>query len=177
MEKLYVCAGKSESFDFATPIGIGLMQSAINLTKICLKQNPKEIVFVGTAGSYGSCKTGEIFTCKKSSNIEIGFFDKLSYTPLKNHIVSRETPQDVIVNSSNFITCNSIESKKMLTNGLDLENMEFFAVQSVAKNFGKKSYGIFYVTNYCNENAHKDFMKNHKIALEKLNLHVKKMTI
>ncbi len=176
MDKLYVCAGKSESFDFAIPIGIGLMQSAINLTKICLDQKPKEIVFIGTAGSYGKCEVGKIFTCKNSTNIEIGFFDKLSYAPLKEQNVSRETLQELVVNSSNYITCSSKESKKMLQNGLDLENMEFFAVQSVAKKFNINSSGVFYVTNYCDENAHKYFMKNHKTALEKLNLHVKKMT-
>ncbi len=173
-KSLIVCAGESESFDFATPIGIGLMQSAINLTKICLEKKPSEIVFVGTAGSYGKLKIGQIVKSKTSTNVEIGYFEKLSYTPLKNNIVSRETSEDLVVNCSNFITSDENIAKMMLNNGLDLENMEFFAVQSVAKHFGIKSKGIFYITNYCNQNAHCDFLKNHKMALEKLNQYIKK---
>ncbi len=172
---MFVCAGDMESFDFAKPIGIGLINAAINLTRICLEEKPKEIVFIGTAGSYGDLKIGEIVRSDKSSNIEIGYLDKLSYSPLLDRNVSRETSKGLLVNSSNFITSNKKTAQKMLKNGYDLENMEFFAVQNVTKNFGISSYGIFYITNYCDENAHKDFVKNHKTALEKLSLYVKKV--
>lgn len=171
---MIVCAGEKESFEFATPIGIGLIQSAINLTKLCIEQNPKEIIFVGSAGSYGKCKIGEIYESSKSANIEIGYFDKLSYTPLKIENVSRETLEEIVVNSSNFITCNKQTSKQMLANGYDLENMEFFSVQNVAKKFDIKSRGYFFVTNYCDENAHKDFIKNHELALKELSKFAKK---
>ena len=46
--------------------------------------------------------------------------------------------------------------------------MEFFSVLSVAKEFEIPVAGIFVVTNYTNENAHDDFIKNHKEAMEKL---------
>ncbi len=57
---MFVCAGKSESFEFATPIGIGLVDSAINLTKICIEKSPDSIIFIGTAGSYGRLKIFDI---------------------------------------------------------------------------------------------------------------------
>ena len=62
MTNLLVCAGKSESFEFAQSIGIGLIEAAITLTNILTKKAleddlPKQIIFVGTAGIY---KKGEI---------------------------------------------------------------------------------------------------------------------
>ena len=36
---LIVCAGEMESFQFATTIGIGMVEPAINLTKILLNLN------------------------------------------------------------------------------------------------------------------------------------------
>ncbi|MCI0500930.1 MAG: purine-nucleoside phosphorylase, partial [Epsilonproteobacteria bacterium] len=33
---MIVCAGRSETFDFAIPVGVGLIESAINLTRLCL---------------------------------------------------------------------------------------------------------------------------------------------
>ncbi len=173
---LIVCAGKQESFELCVSIGIGLMQSAINLTRICCEKRFDELIFIGTAGSYGDLKIGDIVECSKSANIEIGYFDKLSYTPLKNLNVSRETSHDLVVNCSNFITQDEKIAKQMLLNGFDLENMEFFAVQNVARSFGIKSRGIFYITNYCDKNAHEEFIKNHKTAKEKLNQYIKNFT-
>ena len=46
--------------------------------------------------------------------------------------------------------------------------MEFFSVLSVAKEFEIPAFGIFVVTNYTDSNAHEDFVKNHKSAMEKL---------
>ena len=46
--------------------------------------------------------------------------------------------------------------------------MEFFSLVKVAKEFNISIGGIFVVTNYTNENAHKDFMENHMEAKEKL---------
>lgn len=177
---MIVCAGDSESFDFALPIGIGLTNTAINLTKLCLLNPPTFLLFVGTAGSYGNKKILEISTSSKGSNIEIGYFEKLSYTPIDNVIendllnVSRETNQDIIVNSSNYITQDEEQSKKFLHAGLELENMEFFSFLSVAKEFSIPARGVFCVTNYCDKNAHKDFLENHKKAKELLDLHIKK---
>lgn len=170
---MIVCAGDIEDFKFATPIGVGLMKSAIKLTKICLQNLPKEILFVGSAGSYGDCKIGQIYESSLCSNVEIGFFDNLSYTPLKDINVSRETSKDIVVNSSNYITSNKLKSEQFLHNGYDLENMEFFAVRSVAKSFNLKFKGIFYVTNYCDENAHEDFIKNFKTSKKRLFEYIK----
>jgi nucleoside phosphorylase len=175
---MIVCAGRNETFNFAHPIGVGLIESTINLTRLALFDKPDFLLFIGSAGSYGKHKIFDIVTSKTASNIELGFLDNKCYTPLEN-VISSEENQNVpretlnIVNSSNYITTNSVSSKKFLTLGLELENMEFFALLSVAKEFDIPVAGIFVVTNYCDTNAHKDFIKNHEKSKQLLTDHMK----
>lgn len=172
---MIVCAGKSESFEFAYPIGIGMIDVAMNLTKLCIENSPEFILFVGSAGSYGEKKIFDIIESNTASNIENSFFDGGSYTILDNVIstaddVSRET----FVNSSNYITTDAKCSKHYIAQNIHLENMEFFSVLKVAEKFGVRAGGIFIVTNYCDENAHEDFKKNHKEAMAKLSAYILK---
>ena len=57
---MFICAGENEQFSFALPVGIGMTDVAINLTKLCLSEKPKFLFFVGTAGSYGEKKVFDI---------------------------------------------------------------------------------------------------------------------
>lgn len=163
------CAGNSENFKFATPIGIGLIKSAINLTKILIKNSKiDEIIFIGTAGIYDkNAKLLEIYECESCANLEISKILDKSYSPIENFIsnVSHETFK---VNSSNYITKDEEISKIFYKKGFLLENMEFYSVLEVAKEFNVKAKGIFITTNYCNKFAHSDFIKNHSMAKEKL---------
>ena len=172
---MIICAGKSEQFDFAIPVGIGMMDVAINLTRMCLSQKPKFLLFVGTAGSYGEKKIFDIIESKTAANIENSFFNGGSYTPIDNVVsttddVSRET----LINSSNYITTDKEIGKHYLAQNIHLENMEYYAVLKVAQSFGISAGGIFIVTNYCDENAHDDFLKNQKEAMAKLTEYIKK---
>jgi len=119
-----VCAGKSEQFDFAQPVGIGMTEVAINLTRLCLTKKPKFILFVGTAGSYGEKKIFDIIESKTASNIENSFFTGGSYT-------------------SNYITTDKSLGKYYLAQNIHLENMEYYAVLKVAQAFGISAGGIF----------------------------------
>ena len=178
---MIICAGKNESFDFARSIGIGLVESAIHLTKIVLEEKPTSLFFVGTAGSYGNYKPFDVVITHKASNIELGFLDNLCYTPIQNQIklafnnVSHETNEQSIpiVNSSNYITTDKKASHAFLKIGIELENMEFFSILHVAKIFQIPCSGLFVITNYCDENAHTDFIQNHAKAKELITLHVK----
>lgn len=172
---MIICAGNNETFDFATPMGVGLIESAINLTRLCLFDKPEFLLFVGTAGSYGEKNIFDIIESKTAANIELAFLNNDAYTPLDN-VVSTNTSskQDIIVNSSNYITTNSELAKKFLKLGIGIENMEFFSVLKVAEEFNIPAGGVFCVTNYTNENAHNDFVTNHEKAKELLTLHVKR---
>ncbi|RZV14097.1 purine-nucleoside phosphorylase [Aliarcobacter butzleri] len=167
---MIVCAGRNETFPFAQTIGVGLIESAINLTRLCLFDKPEYLLFIGSAGSYGEQKIFDIIESKRASNIELGFLTGSAYTPLDNVLESENkfARNDTIVNSSNYISINEKLCKEFLDYGVGIENMEFFSVLSVAKEFEIPVAGIFVVTNYTNENAHEDFIKNHKEAMEKL---------
>ncbi|MGH1601245.1 purine-nucleoside phosphorylase [Campylobacter majalis] len=211
MKKLIVCAGESESFDFAVPIGIGLVQSGINLSEILTKlalfdelkslensdENlakiiqreceadtnmakiladftpkntksernflPSEIIFIGSAGLYQKGELFEIFESKNAANIEISLLDDKSYVPVPQDIFN-DVSQETFINSSNFITKNKESAKKLFELGAYAENMEFFAVLATAQKFGIDAKGIFVATNFCDTNAHTEFVKNHALA-------------
>ncbi len=172
---MIICAGNSENFSFAIPMGVGLVETTINLTRLCLFDKPEFLLFVGTAGSYGEAKIFEIIESKTAANIELAFLNKDAYTPLENVISANLTDKkDIIVNSSNYISTNEALTKKFLNFGVGIENMEFFSILAVAKEFDIPAGGIFCITNYTNRNAHTDFIKNRDKAKELLEKHVKR---
>ena len=171
---MFICAGENEQFSFAIPVGIGMTDVAINLTKLCLSEKPKFLYFVGTAGSYGEKKIFDIVESKTATNIENSFFNAGAYTPIDNMVSTAEdVSRETIVNSSNYITTETEVAKAYLSKNIHLENMEYYAVLKVAKSFGIPVAGAFIVTNYCNKNAHKDFMDNHKEAMLRLTNYIK----
>jgi len=171
---MIICAGNSENFSFATPMGVGLIESAINITRLCLFDKPEFLLFVGTAGSYGESKIFDIVESKTAANIELSFLNSDAYTPLDNVVTTNTTnKKDIVVNSSNYISTNEKLTKKFLKLGIGIENMEFFSVLKVAQEFNIPAGGVFCITNYTNKTAHEDFLKNHEKAKKLLEIHVK----
>lgn len=167
---MIVCAGRNETFKFAEAIGVGLIESSINLTRQCLFNKPDYILFIGSAGSYGEHKIFDIVESKRAANLELSFLRDDSYTPLDNVLESENkmVRNDTIVNSSNYITTNFELSKQYNQYGIGIENMEFFSILQVAKEFEVPVAGIFVITNYTDKNAHEEFIKNHKEAMSTL---------
>jgi len=166
---MILSAGKEEIFSFARPIGIGLVESAINLTNISLLDRPQSLIFIGSAGSYNpkKHKIFDIVTSSTASQIETSFLQKKSYTPIDNFI-SASVLQETVVNSSNYITTDKVFALAFDKLGFEIENMEFYSVVKVAKEFNIPVKGVFVITNYCNENAHEEYLENIKTAKEKL---------
>jgi len=172
---MIICAGNNENFSFAQPMGVGLIETAMNLTRLCLFDKPEFILFVGTAGSYGNHKIFDIVESKTASNIELSFLTNDAYTPLDNVVSTNITnKKDVVINSSNYISTNKQLTQKFLKLGIGIENMEFFSVLKVAEEFNIPAGGVFCVTNFTDEDAHNDFLKNHDKAKELLTEHVKR---
>ena len=167
---MIVCAGRSETFDFAIPVGVGLIESTINLTRLCLFDKPDYLIFVGSAGSYGNYNIFDIVESSSGANLELSFLEDKSYTPLDNVIrtFNLTFKDETIVNSSNYITTNFQISKEFEQYNIGIENMEFFSVCRVAQEFDVPVAGIFVITNYTNQDAHKDFLNNHQDAIKKL---------
>jgi hypothetical protein len=118
---MILCAGRNETFDFAKPIGVGLVESAIRLTQYVLTEKPAFLFFVGTAGSYGNHTIFDVMHSFSAANIELGFLQEQCYSPLQSfieaakHYVSRGTNQSsLVVNSSNYITTDDLLAKQML---------------------------------------------------------------
>ncbi|ASM35928.1 purine nucleoside phosphorylase [Campylobacter sputorum subsp. bubulus] len=175
---MIVCAGDIENFSFAKPIGIGLVNSAINLTNILTtnlltKQNISQLVFIGTAGLYKDGNIFDIYESSKASNLEISNVLNLSYSPIKYTIDNNVSRETLLVNSSNFITQDENIAYKMFELGCFMENIEFFSVLKVADFFKIPAFGIFCATNFCNKNAHSDFIKNHEKAKKILTSYIK----
>ncbi|HHD77809.1 MAG TPA: purine-nucleoside phosphorylase [Campylobacteraceae bacterium] len=175
---MFVCAGNNETFPFATPIGVGLIESAMHLTRMALFDKPEFLIFIGSAGSYGKYKPFDIVETSVASNIELAFLENRAYTPLDNVIeayqkdsdVSRETKD--IVNCSNYISTDFSLVQSFRKYKIELENMEFFSVLKISQEFSIPVLGIFVVTNYCNEAAHEDFIKHHEEAKQQLMAYV-----
>lgn len=173
-EKMFVCAGNGEEFEFARSIGVGLVESAITLSKLCATEMVESLVFVGSAGSYDKeVDLLEFFVSTQATQIENSLLVGESYTPFKQEIKSLENvscetiskilslnlPQ-TIVNSSNYICVDSSYALRMKERGILLENMEFFSVLSVARRFNIPALGVFCVSNHCHSKAHKEFAEN-----------------
>ncbi|WP_297441132.1 purine-nucleoside phosphorylase [Sulfurimonas sp.] len=171
---MIICAGNNENFSFATPMGVGLVETAMNITRLCLFDKPEFLLFVGTAGSYGDKKIFDIVESKTASNIELAFLSNDAYTPLDNVVTTNTTNvKDIVVNSSNYISTNEELTKNFLKFGVGIENMEFFSVLRIAQEFNIPAGGVFCVTNYTNKNAHEDFLKNQDRAKTMLEEHVR----
>jgi len=197
---MFICAGESEQFDFAVPVGIGLEDVAINLTQLCMLKKPEFLFFVGTAGSYGTKEIFDIIESKTATQIEYAFLTGDAYTPIDNMVSaayggvkdtspsvpslrsqsslasrnSSHVSHETLVNSSNYITTNEKIAARYLKKGIDLENMEFYAILKVAKKFGIPAAGAFVVTNYCHADAHNEFIQNHQEAMQRLTHYIKK---
>ncbi|MEY4504309.1 MAG: hypothetical protein RL154_602 [Pseudomonadota bacterium] len=167
---MILCAGRTEQFGFAKPIGVGLVESAIGTT--LLAQNQKEpLIFIGTAGTYNEdfLPIGSLCFIKKALQFELR-----GETPIEQivevkvpEIVSHETIY-TICNSSSYITTARNDAQKFFKHGAHIENMELFSIFSVAQKFNLEAVGILYITNICNQFARKDYIKNLPIALKAL---------
>lgn len=196
--KLIVCAGASEQFSFAKGIGIGLVNAASGLTQLCLEyaqrgEKVEQIIFIGTCGLYtdegetqsasedekqgvkqGAQKAKianellQIYESAHGFNVEYSALCANFYTPLAKEINANVSQETLKCNSANFICADKTAARKFADLGLSLENMELFAVLSVAKRFEISATSYLCATNFCDENAHKNFIDNQKTAKKKL---------
>ena len=110
----------------------------------------------------------EIYESAHCFNVEASKLTNAFYSPSECEInlnVSYETKK---CNSSNYICTDENVAARFADLGLELENMESFAVLSVAKRFGISATCFLCATNFCDKNAHQSFLQNHAQAKKNL---------
>lgn len=110
----------------------------------------------------------EIYESAHCFNVEASKLTNAFYSPAECEInlnVSYETKK---CNSSNYICTDENVAARFANLGLELENMESFAVLSVAKRFGISATCFLCATNFCDKNAHQSFLQNHAQAKKNL---------
>lgn len=110
----------------------------------------------------------EIYESAHCFNVEASKLTNAFYSPAECEInlnVSYETKK---CNSSNYICTDENVAARFANLGLELENMENFAVLSVAKRFGISATCFLCATNFCDKNAHQSFLQNHAQAKKNL---------
>ncbi len=174
---MLISSGNKEVFNGVHPIGIGLIETSINLSRICLFNKPDFLLFFGSAGSYGKYNVFDVVESSSSANIELSFLQDDSYTPINNACDNEINfcKNETIVNSSNYITTNFELAKKYNDYGIGIENMEFFSIMMVAKAFEIPVGGVFVISNLCDKNAHDDYLKNMQKTMHILNSKINKV--
>lgn len=110
----------------------------------------------------------EIYESAHCFNVEASKLTNAFYSPVECEInlnVSYETKK---CNSSNYICTDENVAARFADLGLELENMESFAVLSLAKRFGISATCFLCATNFCDKNAHQSFLQNHAQAKKNL---------
>lgn len=168
MNTAIICAGQNEYFSFAQSIGVGLVQASIGLTRFVLEKKPENLIFIGTCGLYKNGELLEIYESRHCFNIEVSKLTHTFYSPLQCEInldVSYETKK---CNSSNYICTDKKMALKFAEFGLELENMESFSVLNVANHFKIPATCFLCATNFCDSDAHQNFLQNHAQAKKNL---------
>lgn len=169
---ILVCAAWQEEIKYldqniehqVITLGIGYLEAALNLESFLNKNpKPKEIIFIGTAGSYSQALSiGELVNVSSVSLLNIGTVLKQSYIPKEYE--SFQSSGKIQCLSSLEIT-NSAELSKKISNLSSkslVENMELYGVAKVASRHDIPWSAILGITNYTDENAHQDWKANHQ---------------
>lgn len=176
----------------------GLMSKQSVASELSVASKPDKIIFIGTCGLYQKNESLnlskkseikgnlgaknlarenqkplqllEIYESAHCFNVEVSKLTNAFYSPAECEInlnVSYETKK---CNSSNYICTDENVAARFADLGLELENMESFAVLSIAKRFGISATCFLCATNFCDKNAHQSFLQNHTQAKKNLEL-------
>ena len=165
-------ANKPDKIIFIGTCGLYQKDDKKGLNAVNLSENGKIKENLGTKNltseSQKPLKLLEIYESAHCFNIEASKLTNDFYSPAECEInlnVSYETKK---CNSSNYICTDENVVARFADLGLELENMESFAVLSVAKRFGISATCFLCATNFCDKNAHQSFLQNHAQAKKNL---------
>jgi len=165
-------ANKPDKIIFIGTCGLYQKGDKKGLNALNLSENGKIKENLGAKNRAGEnqkpLKLLEIYESAHCFNVEASKLTNDFYSPAECEInlnVSYETKK---CNSSNYICTDENVAARFADLGLELENMESFAVLSVAKRFGISATCFLCATNFCDKNAHQSFLQNHAQAKKNL---------
>lgn len=165
-------ANKPDKIIFIGTCGLYQKDDKKGLNALNLNENGKIKENLGaknlTSENQKPLKLLEIYESAHCFNVEASKLTNAFYSPAECEInlnVSYETKK---CNSSNYICTDENLAARFADLGLELENMESFAVLSVAKRFGISATCFLCATNFCDKNAHQSFLQNHAQAKKNL---------
>lgn len=163
-------ASKPDKIIFIGTCGLYQKGDEKDLNAVNLSENGKikENLGAKNLASEKPLKLLEIYESAHCFNVEASKLTNDFYSPAECEInlnVSYETKK---CNSSNYICTDENLAARFADLGLELENMESFAVLSVAKRFGISATCFLCATNFCDKNAHQSFLQNHAQAKKNL---------
>ena len=165
-------ASKPDKIIFIGTCGLYQKGDEKGLNALNLNENGKIKENLGaknlTSENQKPLKLLEIYESAHCFNVEASKLTNDFYSPAECEInlnVSYETKK---CNSSNYICTDENVAARFADLGLELENMESFAVLSVAKRFGISATCFLCATNFCDKNAHQSFLQNHAQAKKNL---------
>lgn len=163
---------KPDKIIFIGTCGLYQKDDKKGLNAVNLSENGKMKANLGaknpTRENQKPLKLLEIYESTHCFNVEASKLTNDFYSPAECEInlnVSYETKK---CNSSNYICTDENLAARFADLGLELENMESFAVLSVAKRFGISATCFLCATNFCDKNAHQSFLQNHAQAKKNL---------
>lgn len=165
-------ANKPDKIIFIGTCGLYQKDDKKGLNAVNLSENGKMKANLGAKNlaseSQKPLKLLEIYESAHCFNVEASKLTNDFYSPAECEInlnVSYETKK---CNSSNYICTDENLAARFADLGLELENMESFAVLGVAKRFGISATCFLCATNFCDKNAHQSFLQNHAQAKKNL---------
>ena len=163
-------ASKPDKIIFIGTCGLYQKDDEKGLNALNLSENgkTKENLGAKNLASEKPLKLLEIYESAHCFNVEASKLTNDFYSPAECEInlnVSYETKK---CNSSNYICTDENVAARFADLGLELENMESFAVLSVAKRFSISATCFLCATNFCDKNAHQSFLQNHAQAKKNL---------
>lgn len=177
-------------------LGIGYLEAALKLQKLIyhyqeLQKPIKQIIFLGTAGAYGSVNIGDIARVNSVSLIHQAKLSALTYLPenLAKEIYFVPKDNGSIANlaemgslpqahcfSSLEITRDKAIYEKLSKNDLPediqtmplVENMELFGIAKVANQAQIPWSSLLAISNHIHQDAHQEWSANHQDCSDKL---------
>ncbi len=151
-------------------LGIGYLDAALNLERIIKKNDLKQIIFLGTAGSFNK-NHDEIVEVESTELLNIGSNLDISYPAKHGRYEVYKTEKKL----SDLKTCHCLTTaeitkdsafaeliSKKYDDEILLENLELYGLAKVASEAGIPWNALLGVTNSIGENAHEEWKVNHE---------------